>query len=71
MGVYGMIQAHFSSIIITSAPPQIIRHQIAEVVDPCYTPWFKGAEAGRKDREIKTEGQAKWGREGRSEQSLA
>ena len=38
MGVYGMIQAHFSSIIITSAPPQIIRHQIAEVVDPCYTP---------------------------------
>lgn len=48
-------KAHFSSIIITSAPPQIIRHQIAEAVDPYYTPRFKGA-SGRKDREIKTQG---------------
>ena len=48
----------FNSIIITSAPPQIIRHQIAEVVDPCCIPRFKGAEVGRKDREIKSEGQA-------------
>ena len=39
-------------------PPQIIRHQIAEVVDPCCIPRFKGAEVGRKDREIKSEGQA-------------
>ena len=54
-----MIQAHFNSIITTSAPPQIIRHQIAEVVDPCCTPRLKGAEVGRKDREIKSEGQAK------------
>ena len=26
-------------IIITSAPPQIIRYQILEVEDPCYNPW--------------------------------
>ena len=54
-----MIQAHFNSVIITLAPPQIIRHQITEVADPCYIPQFKGAEVGRKDREIKSEGQAK------------
>ena len=26
---------HFISIIITSTPPQIIRHEIPEVGDPC------------------------------------
>ena len=39
--VCGMIQhltfiVHFLSIIITSAPLQIIRHQIPEVEDPCF-----------------------------------
>ena len=29
---------HFIFILITSAPPQIIRHQIPEVGDPCYKP---------------------------------
>ena len=28
---------HFISVIITSAPPQIIRPEIPEVGDPCYT----------------------------------
>ena len=32
---------HFISVIITSAPPQIIRHQIPEVGDPCKrVTWF-------------------------------
>ena len=32
---------HFISIIITTAPPQIIRHQILEVADPCFRDqWF-------------------------------
>lgn len=32
-----VVTVHFVSIIITSAPPWIIRHQIPEVGDPCPT----------------------------------
>ena len=47
--VWGWIKSitsivHFISIIITSAPPQIIRHYIPEVVEPWFREWERAIQ---------------------------